>query len=290
MAVNVSDDMTIPNHGFRGTPARHYGMGPSRSHRGMDPDTKRLLIYAAGVAFVLLGLIGAAMLTGGKQQAGVVTRGGVPVVEADPRPIREKPLNPGGMKVDGADNDVFSGGGDTQNARLAAPAEEPDTKALRAEAHIVPAIEKPKPAATPLIADSPKPAAVAQSPAQPPAIQPPAAEPAKPVAAAQPAPPKAQPVASAPPAPAKTEAKPAGHSGVQLASVETEDAAKSEWQRLSHRFPDMLHGHQPAYTRVEKDGKVWWRVRTAGFADTAAARTFCDQMKLKGGGCSVAEF
>ena len=31
------------------------------------------------------------------------------MVTADTRPIREKPVNPGGMKIDGAENDVFSG-------------------------------------------------------------------------------------------------------------------------------------------------------------------------------------
>ena len=51
------------------------------------------------------------------------------MITADTRPIRVKPENPGGMKIDGAENDVFSGGSDTSNAKLAAAAENPDTEA-----------------------------------------------------------------------------------------------------------------------------------------------------------------
>jgi hypothetical protein len=77
---------------------------------------------------------------------------------------------------------------------------------------------------------------------------------------------------------------------VQLAALPTEDAARSEWQHLAKRMPDLLNGRQPSISRTERSGHVFWRVRTSGFADVAQARAFCDHVRAKGGGCSVADF
>ena len=77
---------------------------------------------------------------------------------------------------------------------------------------------------------------------------------------------------------------------VQLAALGSEDAARNEWQQLSKRMPDLMHGHQPNFSRTEHDGHTFWRVRTSGFADVTQARTFCDHVRQKGGGCSVADF
>ena len=77
---------------------------------------------------------------------------------------------------------------------------------------------------------------------------------------------------------------------VQLAALTSEDAAHTEWQQLIKRMPELLSGHQPNYSRTDRDGHIFWRVRTAGFTDIAQARGFCDHVKAKGGGCSVADF
>jgi cell division septation protein DedD len=77
---------------------------------------------------------------------------------------------------------------------------------------------------------------------------------------------------------------------VQLAAVRSEDAAKSEWQRLSKRLPDLFGQRRPAFSKTEHDGHTLWRIRTGGFADTAQATTFCEKVRAKGVGCSVAEF
>jgi cell division septation protein DedD len=220
----------------------------------MDPDMRRMGLFAAGVASVLAVLIGASFFTG--------RHGGtVPVVTADTRPIREKPANPGGMKIDGTENDLFSGGSDTSNVKLAPPAEAPDTKALRA---------------------------AAASPAAPAAVAPPVAPPLPPAAK----PPAVAAAAAPPPLPpaAKPAAVPAGKAMVQLAALGTEELARNEWQLLARKMPDLLNGRQPNFSRIERDGHTFWRVRTAGFADAAQARAFCEQVRAKGGGCSVAEF
>jgi hypothetical protein len=232
----------------------------------MDPDTRRLMMFAGGLGAVLLVLIGASALM--ERHTGAI-----PVVTADPRPIREKPVNPGGMKIDGAENDVFSGGSDTDGAKLAPAPEAPDIKALRA-------------------ADAPKPAAV-QAPAPvAAAVPPPVTKPAvtKPAVVAS-VPPK--PAAASKPPVALEDAHPAatGHSlMVQLAALTSEDAARAEWAQLTKKMPELLDGKQPSYSRTERDGHAFWRVRTSGFADVTQARVFCDHVRAKGTGCSVADF
>jgi hypothetical protein len=238
----------------------------------MDPDTRRLVMFAGGVGAVLVVLIGASALIGRRGSE-------VPVVAADATAIRVKPENPGGIKIDGAENDVFAGGSDTANARLSAAAENPDTKALRTVE--APVANTPAPAAvTPLVTPPVnKPAVVTSAPA--------AAKP--PVSAAAPA---ARPAPAKPPS-AVVEAHPqasAHQASVQFAALASEEAARNEWRNLSKRMPDLLNGRQPIYTRTERDGRTFWRVRTAGFADVAQARAFCDHVRTKGGGCSVADF
>jgi hypothetical protein len=109
-------------------------------------------------------------------------------------------------------------------------------------------------------------------------------------AAATSAPPKP---AAAKPQTVAEEAHPAvaGHAPmVQLAALPTEEAARAEWALLTKKMPELLNGKQPNYARVERDGRSFWRLRTAGFADVAQARGFCDHVRAKGGGCSIADF
>jgi cell division septation protein DedD len=271
----VSDDLSIPNPGYRSARVGRYGTGQRVKSGGMDPDMRRMAIFAGGIGTVLVLLIGASALTGRHS-------GETPVVTADTRPIRVKPENPGGMKIDGAENDVFSAGADTGNAKLAPPAETPDTKAWRsASVSAAPAaVEAPAPSA---LASPPSAVAALPKGAVSAVAKPPVAAPASakaPVAA--PAPTKL-PVAAAP-------AAAPGHTAtVQLAALTSEDAAHGEWQALSKRLPDLLGGRQPSYSRTEHDGHTFWRVRTSGFSDAAQARGFCEKVRAKGVGCSVTD-
>jgi Flp pilus assembly protein TadD len=151
-------------------------------------------------------------------------------------------------------------------------------------------------------AQTPEPAAtVAPAPAAPQAqttasVQP--AEPAPmsaPVQAAQPAQTTApvQPSAPAPVQTAHTEQTtasrimPAGTLQVQLTASASEDAAQAEWRRLQQQMPDAMGGRQPSVTKVERDGKVFWRLRTAGFADTDQATAFCERIHAAGASCII---
>jgi len=80
----------------------------------------------------------------------------------------------------------------------------------------------------------------------------------------------------------------AGGRRVQLAAVDSEAAAAAEWDRLSHRMPELLSGRHPEVTRFERDGHVFYRLRTSGFADAATANNFCNEVKAKGAHCAPA--
>jgi hypothetical protein len=267
----------------------------------MDPDTRRLVMFAGGLGVVLVVLIGASFLIGHRGTE-------VPVVAADTRPIRIKPENPGGMKINGTENDVFSGGTDTANSKLSALPENPDTRVLRTT-------EAPAPSTAETSA--------------PVALAPPIAKPAPGSGTSGSGTPGSSTTGSsttgssttgssmgasgtgasgtgrsaggsgtARPSGAKstvvaTEAHPAASAHkaiVQLAALSSEEAARNEWQTLSKRMPDLLNGRQPAYSRIQRDGHTFWRVRTAGFADVAQARAFCERIRTKGGGCSIVDF
>ena len=257
----MSDDLSIPN------PAAYRA--PRHGRQGLDAGTKRLLYIAGGLGAVVVTVVAATVLTG---------RGGgeVPVVQADSRPLRTKPDNPGGMQIAGSGTDVFAGGDTSSGAKLAPAAETPDPKGL----HTVPAQGAEQPNAAALQAM--KPEIVPNNP--------PAAKPA-PQAAAKPAAPmqaQAQSQAQAQPKPTPA---PAASKGlvVQLAALGSEGAAKTEWDNLRKRMPELLNGRQPAYTKTERDGRVFWRVRTAGFSDLNEAKGFCERVRAKGAACTVAE-
>jgi hypothetical protein len=244
--------------------------------RGMDPGTKRLALIAGGLGGALVLVIGGSSLFG--------HHSGVPVVQADVHPVRAKPDNPGGMQVAGANDPILSGESGPQNDKLAPPPETPEPQALHTA---TPTSPPPSPSAT---TPEPTPPAAATPPvaAAPPPSSPevPQAAPAAVPAAAPASAPRLTPVEhKAAPAPAQR-GKPAE---VQLAAVSTEQAAKSEWNRLVKKFPE-LASHKPQMIKAERGGHAIWRLRTAGFSDTAQATAFCEHVRAKGGGCSVASF
>jgi hypothetical protein len=250
----------------------------------MDPDTRRLMLFAGGLAGVLICLIGASTLLNHRSDT-------VPVVSADPRPIRVKPDNPGGMQINGAENDVFSGGVDNGNSKLAAVAETPDPNGLKTAAAA--ASPPPKPSITvPAATQAATQPAIVTAPARPTVVA--SAAPLKPTQAA-PAKPPAVTAATASAshaavAPASGTTTAGRAAMVQLAAVGSEQAARDEWQHLAKRMPELLNGREPNVLRVERDGHTYWRLRTTGFSDATQARAFCERMRAKGGGCAVADF
>ena len=279
----MSDDISIPSPTYR----------VPRHARGMDPGTRKLAVIAAGIGGFLIAVGGGWHMLSHHHY-------GVPVVEAESGPMRVKPANPGGLQVAGANNDIFSGSSDTSGAQLAPPPQTPDPLALQAmetpmptpaPAIVPPAVPAPVPVQTTAVLatiDKPPPALVAREAA--PAIVPHATE----ATATYPSvaavtPPTAHAVDT--PAVAATGLAVAGHDvQVQLGALSSEQAAHAEWDRLAQRWPELLRGHQPAFSRIDRDGHVLWRVRASGFEGMSQAAVFCEQIRAKGGGCSVADF
>lgn len=218
-----------------------------RRDRGMDPAMKRMGLIALAVGGVaVLGVAGWSM-TGHRNTV-------VPVIQADSRPIRFKPENPGGLQVAG--DEFSSADGSPETSKMAPGSEKPEPNALRMRQQ-----------------DAPKPAQAA-------------AEPVPPLAAV---PDKSMVVAKAP-VPATAPISAAKGTLVQLAALGSEEAARAEWANLNKRIPDLLGGHQPSFSKTERDGKVFWRVRTGGFTDMAQATSFCERARAKGASCSIASF
>jgi hypothetical protein len=261
--MTATDELDIPMPAM--TPAWRAA-GLERRER-MDAGTRRLAIFAGAIGAALLVLVGVWSFSG-RHPAGV------PVIEGDSRPLRTKPADPGGLQVSGANDGILSGETDGKTA-LAPPPEAPAPQALReAEKAAAPPPPAPPP---PAPEQTERMAAATSTPTPPP--PPPRAEAARTEAApARPAAPPARPAAK----PAAT-----GAVVVQLGALETEEGAKTEWERLVHKYGELLAGHRPAISRVERAGKAYWRVRTGGFTDTAEAVLFCERVKQKGGGCAV---
>jgi hypothetical protein len=247
----MSDELDIPSPTYR----------VPRHRRGMDAGTRRLAIIAGGLGGALVLLVGGWTLLGHRST-------GVPVIEADSSPLRVKPENPGGMSVAGSNEEILSDGADGTVGKLAPASETPAPQNMQAA----------------------KPPVVASAPPPPAAALPSPAPVAPPVVAAAPLvkPPSPAPVHMA----AAEPAHPMGGKGtlVQLAALSSEDAAKVEWGRLEKRMPDLFGKRQPAVSRIEHDGKTFWRLRTGGFSDIAQATAFCEQVRAKGNGCSIAAF
>ncbi|MBS7812470.1 SPOR domain-containing protein [Roseococcus pinisoli] len=197
---------------------------------------------------------------------------GVPLIETDGRPYRVRPDTPGGAVVPNQQELIFERGAGRHErpaeARLGPGPEAPRLDMLRAQS-----APPPAPAA------APAPAPVAAAPVQH-------------APAAAPAPVAAVPAPRVAPAPAQPAARPAaaapatgGRFMVQLSAAGSEQAARTEWTRLQRRAPD-LAGRSPIVTRFERDGQATlWRLRTGGFADQAAARAFCAQLREKSVAC-----
>jgi hypothetical protein len=257
---------------------------------GMDPNTRRLAIIAGGIGGALLLLVGVWSAVGARHA-------GTPVIEADARPVRERPVNKGGLSVIGADESGLSAA--TDGKAIVTPA--PEAPALAALKATPPA---------PVVTANATQSASANVPPAGPSEAPPSnfgaavAVPQAPAVATAPLP-TAERVALTPAAPAPVVSPPTpqastqiartatpatGNAQVQLAAVGSEEAAQAEWQRLTKKLPDLLGNRRPAVSRTERNGKAFWRVRTGGFADVASATTFCNQVRAKGGSCSLASF
>ncbi len=280
--------------------AARRGALPPRAPRrpGMDDGTRWLALVAGGIGALLVATVGGWSLLGHRAE------NGIPVIEPLPGPVRVKPVDPGGMQV--MSTQVAQTNGPAAQALAPAP-EAADPQALQKAVEAARRADAP-PAAVARTVGAPVtevPPAAASTPAAGPSVAAPAATPvaAAPVAAAPVPPQRAVPgpvsgdggdagaeadaSAAAPGTGAVT--VPGGHA-VQLAALDSEAAAQAEWGRLARRAPSLFAKRDPAIMPVSRDGKRFFRLRTAGFASAAEASAFCGRLHGAGIACTVADF
>ena len=230
-------------------------------------ETKRLGIIVLGIVGLLaVGVLARSLLSGHTPATQATDSSGTPLITADNTAVKSPPVDPGGLQVPGADQDVLgSSGSGAANGQLAPGPETPAPAQLAAQ---------PPVAATPA---APAPSGPAPAVNFGPAAAPPAAVASKPDRAAAAAAPAAGPEA----------ATAIGVHLVQLGALPTHADALKEWRRLSARMPDLFQGRTPRITSVLVSGRLMYRLRTGGFADRDDAAQFCSAMTERHVRCEV---
>ena len=88
---------------------------------------------------------------------------------------------------------------------------------------------------------------------------------------------------TAPSAPAKAFVAQSGDYRVQLGSYFSMSDAQQAWRIFQQRHPE-LAGAEKVITKAKVNGKIYYRVAAAGYAETSA-RSLCSLVKKGGGGC-----
>lgn len=266
---------------------------PSGGASGMDSGTKKLALVAGGLGALLVLMVGGWSLLGHRPA-------GIPVLGPPPGPVRVKPADPGGMQLMGAQVAQTNGPG----AQALAPGpEEAAPQALEAQVNAARKADQP---AAPV--GGPEAGHDARSEATAPPINPESGAGTlthAPVvhAPALPTPVVNAPVVNAPAtvSPAAPESPPAletavapaatgGRHAVQLAALDSDQAARAEWSRLTHKAPSLFGARIPVVVAATRDGKQFYRLRTGGFASIADATAFCGKVKAAGIACTLADF
>ena len=95
-------------------------------------------------------------------------------------------------------------------------------------------------------------------------------------------------VTPAAPTPPASTSSVAGAFQIQLVSVPTEEAAQSEWKRISGRHKDLFASLTPAVTKADLGDKgIYYRLRAGPLADKAAADQLCAALAADKVGCIV---
>jgi hypothetical protein len=289
------DEFRIPPPGYRSSAERRA------------EDMKRMTYLGGAIGVVLLlCIIGYAVVSGGGSDA-------IPTIQPPATPLKVKPENPGGLAITTPTGGLLGGNGG-QNVSLAPAPEVPDPAALAAEAkQEQPAVKAPQtvaaaaapPAGAMLVAPSASAtptspsraaagaaAAAMAAPVSIPTVpEKPAAAGPKQVAMTAPAPSRETARVHnlageyRPPPPSQT-----GRVKVQLAALNSKEAAQSAWEHLSRRMPGLFAGRRPIFMEAQVNGRTYWRLRLAGFASIAEARAFCQDVHAHGGACTVAAF
>jgi hypothetical protein len=272
----LQDDIRIPPPGYRSAPQRRAA------------EARRMVWAAGGVGTILaLGVVGYFVVAGGGPDR-------VPVIEAASGPVKVKPADPGGLAVNTQTSALLGGSGAAGDTSLAPAPEAPDPAGLAAAAQQE---QTPKPAPAPAagpVAAAPPPAPAPSAAVSVPSVPETPADSGTEKTAMTITPPSSSAARVHnlaeeyhPPSP-RSDGH--GHVRVQLAALESRDAALREWDHLTRRMPTLFDGRHPIFVEAHVNGHIYWRVRTTGFASVSEANRFCDDVHAQGGACTVASF
>ena len=75
---------------------------------------------------------------------------------------------------------------------------------------------------------------------------------------------------------------------VQIAALRSEEAAESQWKRVTASAPELYHCATKMIQRADLGSEgVFYRLRVGAFADRSDASAFCDAVKEAGANCIV---
>ncbi len=77
---------------------------------------------------------------------------------------------------------------------------------------------------------------------------------------------------------------------VQLAALNSNDAAQHAWDHLSSEYPALFGSKTPDIQEAVVRGKTYYRLRVGGFDSRADAAKFCGEVLAAGKTCTVANF
>ncbi|MEK9642421.1 MAG: SPOR domain-containing protein, partial [Paracoccaceae bacterium] len=78
---------------------------------------------------------------------------------------------------------------------------------------------------------------------------------------------------------------PTGTALVQLGAFDSEAIARTEWMRLSQKFPSFMAERSRLIQRADRGGRIFYRLRANGFADLNDARRFCALLVASNADC-----
>lgn len=75
---------------------------------------------------------------------------------------------------------------------------------------------------------------------------------------------------------------------VQLAALRSEERARSEWERIQRRHPELLGGFAPRFVRADLGARgTYYRVQIGSLPDRPSAEALCEKLLARAQGCLV---
>lgn len=261
----------------------------------MEQRKKRPAILI-GVSIGVLIAAGVGCLTFGKYVSVYygADSGDLPVIRADRSMDGMKPDTPGGMEVPNRDKLVYErlrqSNTELPVERLLPPAEKPVSPAPEQEPDAIAALvtdlaaqETPAPATAVVYEEDGTPVEVMFKETAAATVTP---EP-EPIVAEKQIEKPAEKKAEKTPLPETKPVQPAVSYAVQLVSARTEQAAESEWKRLSKKHKEIIASMPHAISKTVVTNGTFYRLRVGRFDKRDDAKALCDQLKKKKQECFV---